>query len=230
MSFNNSKDDKEYEDYYKKYKRSLREANRKKNKGFYIKSLIALLLISGTLAFIIVSMQNSESQGNVVSKENTPENSTSKNEVKDQTDTINNNTEQKPSETTDSNTSYNSASNQNNNSTSSSTKRQDKDNDAERQKLLDEIAKSEGEKQRIAKEQAAAQLEQKCNSIKNDMNSSIKNAQVSYNTTVQNISCPSFGGCPARDTAKTNYERTVNTIKTSHQAEWEKAGCAGSIY
>lgn len=114
--------------------------------------------------------------------------------------------------------------------TSSAPKTEQDNNDAARQALLDQIAANEREKQRIADELAAAQLEQTCNSIKTNMNSELKNAQTTYNNAISNMNCPSFGGCPAKTQAENNYNNSVASIKANYLGQWQTAGCPGNLY
>ena len=224
------------DDYYKEYKRRLREDKRAKRKKAPIIAFIAIVAISCGVTIYFLS-ENNKGNGNnelksniTVSSDVIDANSHEQQNKVDNSDKTKSATEKQPPKNT--NSVYDGNSKSNTETENNTQKQPDDEYDADRQKLLDEIAKNEKEKQRLAEEQAATQLESKCNSIKNNYSTAIKNEQTSYNQKVQEISasCSSFGGCPALGTAKTNHDNNVKSIQSSYGQQWNSTGCSGNLY
>ncbi len=120
-----------------------------------------------------------------------------------------------------------------NQSTDNQKAEEEKQNEEALKRLQEQIAENEREKQRIAEEMAAEaerQRERECLNIQTNMAQELRNAQAAYVNEVNNANCSSFGGCPARERAKTNYDNNVNSIRASYLTKWTAAGCSGNLY
>ena len=207
------------DDYYKEYKRKMRENNKANYKKFIPLILLFVILIpAAIIAAISISKApldnsaiNAEKEsgakplaGSIESNTN-QESLNQESENRDSTMSYEEFLEQYKKEHPDEDYSVNYSSDNNS----------EDDNTEAYRKLQEQIAQNEAEKQRIAEEQAALQKEQSCNSIKNNYDQELRNAQNSYNQAIRqaNSSCSGQGGCPARTNAENEYNRLIQKDK-----------------
>ena len=216
------------EDYYKKYKKQLRDSRKTSNKKLIL-ALIAVPVIIGLSIYFVLS--NKKTDNNTSQKE--PSEAAISNNEPNQTSF--NNTEEAGEEQKV--LTYEEFLEQYGDTieydydeyktlVGSS---EDVDNTEAFQRLQEQIAANEAEKQRIAQESAATTLKAECDTIGRNYSTEYHDKEREKNSAISDASmqCASRGqsNCPESDRIQKQYTQTLNQIKANYESQLAAKGC-----